>query len=192
MEFNRQSLKSKSQIKRITAALAAALVSSLIRPPAAVSAASPSEAEVQSAYIYNFIPLISWPERNAAASSGSVKICHVGEGPLAGELSGLTGRQAGGRVIRVSSAAVAGESLSSCDIVMLSPSVREQIPVILKKLEGSAILTVSPIPQFARKGGVVGFVTEKGRVRIEISLGALKKTGLKVSAKLMEVARLLK
>jgi hypothetical protein len=57
---------------------------------------------------------------------------------------------------------------------------------------GSAkVLTVSDISDFARQGGMIGFVIEDGRVKIQINLQAVNNAGLKISAKLLEVAKII-
>ncbi|HPG59043.1 MAG TPA: YfiR family protein [Candidatus Wallbacteria bacterium] len=48
------------------------------------------------------------------------------------------------------------------------------------------------MPDFARKGGIAGFVIENDRVKIEINVNESKRAGLKIGAKLLEVARLIK
>lgn len=168
------------------AGLGAVLLAQPGRPAAAAEA---GEFEVKAAYVYNFIQLTGWPARGADA--GPVKICVAGGGPLAEAVGGLAGRKAGGRVIEVSTAAAAG-ILAGCHVAVFSQGARENLPDLLWRLEGSDVLTVGDLPQFARKGGIIGFVMEKGRVRIELNPGSAKRSGLKISARLMEVARLVR
>ena len=44
-------------------------------------------------------------------------------------------------------------------------------------------------PQFVERGGAIGFVLEKNRVRFDVSVRAAQRSGLKVSSKLLRVAR---
>ena len=180
----------RTWIKRCAGALALAALSFL---PGAGSAAPGGVAEfdVKSAYIYNFIQLVDWPARENGAAAGPIKIYVIGGASLGEALAGLKGREIEGRAIQVSSAAAANASLQDQHIVVLGRAAQDQLQDILKRLEGTDVLTVGDLPQFARKGGIIGFVTESGRVRIEINLRAAKRAGLKVSGKLMEVARVI-
>lgn len=154
-------------------------------------AAAASEFEVKAAYVYNFIQLVEWPPHRGAAT-GPVRICVAGSAALAEAMAGLDGRQAGGRKIEVSSSSAAGIPPAGCHVLVLGPGVKGELAGILKKLEGSDTLSVGDVPQFARKGGVIGFVTEGGKVRIEVNLKAGRQAGLKISARLIEVARIVK
>jgi hypothetical protein len=146
------------------------------------------EAKVKSAYILYFTKFIEWP----AADSGSgrtLKICLLGEDPIAERLRELSTREAKGQTLQVELHRQKTEALSSCHILFISRSEQDQLDAILQRFQGRNILTVSDIPHFTRHGGVIGFVTEDGKVQIEINLAAAREAGLKVSAKLMEVAR---
>jgi hypothetical protein len=178
----------RSWIKRCLGALALAALCS----GAGLAAGEITEYTVKSAYVYNFIQLVDWPARETGAAAGPIKICVIDSGPLGEALSGLNNRQVSGRSIHVSSSTSADAGLAYCHIVVIGRPAQDQLPGILKKLEGAHILTVGDIPQFARKGGIIGFVNEEGRVRIELNIRAARQGGLKVSAKLMEVARIIK
>jgi hypothetical protein len=52
------------------------------------------------------------------------------------------------------------------------------------------VLTVSEIAGFARSGGMIAFLVEENKVRLEINLDAASEARLKVSSKLIGVARL--
>ena len=46
--------------------------------------------------------------------------------------------------------------------------------------------------RFARRGGMIGFFFEDNRVRLEVNRAAAERAGLRVSSKLLAVARLVK
>ena len=182
-----------SLIKRGLVCLAlAALAAPAFLPGAKAAAGEITEFTVKSAYVYNFIQLVDWPALDNGAAAGPIRICVIGSAPLGEALAELTGRQVNGRSIQVSSASAADSGLADHHIVVIGRAAQDQLPGILKKLEGANILTVGDLPQFARKGGIIGFINEGGRVKIERNIRAARKGGLKVSAKLMEVARIIK
>jgi hypothetical protein len=153
------------------------------------TAESELELNVKSAYIYNFIQFIDWQEEGNYVN-GPIKICVIGNDPLGEMLLGLTSRQIKGRSIKVDRHIHETGDLSGYHIIVIGRSVEERLPVILRQLENANVLTVSDIQQFAKKGGGVGLVTTEGKVKIEINSGATLRAGLKVSAKLLEVARI--
>jgi hypothetical protein len=50
-------------------------------------------------------------------------------------------------------------------------------------------LTVGDADNFAYQGGIVGFYVEAGRIKLEINPDAARAAKLRISAKLLEVAR---
>ena len=54
------------------------------------------------------------------------------------------------------------------------------------------MLTVGEADHFARRGGMIGFFLEDNRVRLEVNRGAAERAGLRLSSKLLAVARLVK
>jgi hypothetical protein len=66
------------------------------------------------------------------------------------------------------------------------------LPEILQRLQGASVLTVGEADRFARRGGMIGFVLEDNRVRLEVNRAAAEKAGLQLSSKLLAVSRLVK
>ncbi len=77
-------------------------------------------------------------------------------------------------------------------MVFLSASEEGHIDAVLQDLKTKSILTVGDMKSFARRGGIVFFVRRKNTVRLEINLRAAERAGLKISAKLLEVAKIVK
>jgi hypothetical protein len=75
-------------------------------------------------------------------------------------------------------------------ILYVAASESEKIGVVLAAVDSTAVLTVSDAPGFAEHGGMVGFATEGTRVRFEVNRNLAEKNGLKLSAKLLSLARL--
>jgi hypothetical protein len=53
-------------------------------------------------------------------------------------------------------------------------------------------LVVGESEEFIEQGGMIGFVNKQGKIKLQINLKTIKQSGLKVSAKLLEVAELVK
>jgi hypothetical protein len=60
---------------------------------------------------------------------------------------------------------------------------------MLPALQGRSILIVGESEGFARQGGMINFVLEGDRVLFEVNQRAAEQAGLKISAKLLSVAK---
>jgi hypothetical protein len=61
---------------------------------------------------------------------------------------------------------------------------------LLSDLRGSSTLTVGEIKGFADLGGVINLVVEENKLRFEINLRAARQTRLKISSKLLALAKI--
>jgi hypothetical protein len=59
---------------------------------------------------------------------------------------------------------------------------------MLPPLENAGVLTVSDIPQFARRGGMIELVLAGNKVRFEINVAATARAGLTLSSELLKLA----
>jgi hypothetical protein len=83
----------------------------------------------------------------------------------------------------------AADNLRGCNILFISESERKRLPSILAALRGSSVLTVADMDNFIASGGMVQFVVEDARVRVTIDVGATGRARLRVSSKLLALAR---
>lgn len=161
-------------------------------PPAtgeAKAQAKETEAKIKVAYVYNFLKFVEWPERDGDAPATPVRICLVGSDSIRTMLGELSIRKVRERQIQVEQIKDLS-GLSICHLVYLSRSEEAALPQVLQRIDGAPVLSASDIPGFAHKGGMIGFATEDNRVKIEINQSSVRRAGLRVSAKLLEIARL--
>jgi hypothetical protein len=180
----------RKKIKRLVSILLPVVlpVAMFFAPGMGFAADSDLELTVKSAYIYNFIQFIDWQEQESNAVNRPIKICMIGGDPLGEALSELSNRLVKGRSIQVERHDGATGDLAGYHIVVIGRSAEERLPAILKQLAGANVLTVSDILQFTRKGGGIGLATVNGKVKIEINSSVTLHAGLRISAKLLEVA----
>ena len=157
-----------------------------------VDANQPSlEYKVKAAYLYNFTKFVTWPEKQ----SNTFNICILGQDPFAELLEPLEKRMTLGKPIRLHRYQSI-KQVQQCHILYLDGEESRNLAQLKLSLSEELIstldgtLTVSSQPFFAKHGGMIGFVIREGRVKLQINLPVLKQNGLKVSAKLMEVAEL--
>ena len=159
--------------------------------PADNSAAA-LEYKVKAGYLFNFAKFVEWPA-NAFASTNSpfvIGVLDAGEAaPVLRSLLG--GKTINGRLVEVRS--VFAESIGKDLHLLLVTRVAGKTPEQLSELAGTApLLIVGETDAFAEHGGMVGFVREEDAIRLTLNLERTTKAGLKVSAKLSSVARLVK
>jgi hypothetical protein len=139
--------------------------------------------------LYNIAKFVEWPDVQAIPGSPLV-FTILGEDDLAGELAGvLSSKSVNGHPVFVRFARRPQDARGS-QILYVASSALPQLEAALAAVDSSAILTVSDAPGFAAHGGMVGFSTEGDRVRFEVNLDRAERTGLKLSAKLLSLARL--
>ncbi|HEX4629216.1 MAG TPA: YfiR family protein, partial [Gemmatimonadales bacterium] len=78
----------------------------------------------------------------------------------------------------------------TCHLLFISQSEADRVEEILASLKSRPILTVSDGDDFAERGGMIHFVTEKNRIRLKINLQAVQHANLTLSSKLLRVAEL--
>ncbi len=61
--------------------------------------------------------------------------------------------------------------------------------MILSSLRGSSVLTVADTAGFLDAGGMIQFLNENGRVRFAINVDATSRAKLKMSSKLLSLAK---
>lgn len=159
----------------------------LILVSSALGQKKPSDYQVKAVYLYNFGRFIEWPV-NAAAKDESFNVCVLGQDPFGQILdSTLAGEQVGGKSVAARRISSPQES-ANCQILFLSSAEADRLDKILESLDKSAVLTVSDMPQFSQRGGMIQFVLEGNRVRFEVNLTAAQNAGLTLSSELLKVA----
>ncbi len=147
-----------------------------------------SEYRVKAVYLYNFGRFVQWPPNATAAKGDSFSICVLGQDPFGPSLdSTLAGETLDGKPLaakRISTTRDAGE----CRILFISSTEENHLKEILVALDESSILTVSDMPAFSRRGGMIQFVLEGDKVRFEINLTKAETAKLTLSSELLKVA----
>jgi hypothetical protein len=147
----------------------------------------PTDYDVKAVYLYNFGRFVEWPA-SITPKSDSFTVCVLGHDPFGPALDAtLAGETIGGKSVaakRISNPQEAG----SCQIVFLSSSEDSRLNKIVEALDKEVVLTVSDMPQFAQRGGMIQFVLEGKKVRFEVNLTAVQRAGLTLSSELLKVA----
>ena len=147
------------------------------------------EYQVKAAYLFNFLKFVEYPNESFMDPLAPIVIGVIGDDPFGNALPQVViGKTVEGRdlVIRVYHA---GEDLRGAHILFISASERKRVPMILSSLRGSSVLTVADTAGFLDAGGMIQFLNENGRVRFAINVDATSRAKLKMSSKLLSLAK---
>jgi hypothetical protein len=151
----------------------------------------PTAYQVQAAYLYNFGKFVQWPAATRA-SAGPFKVCVFGEDPFGAILNTtVAGGTLDGKAVVAKRIVSAGDAVD-CQILFISPSEDRRLDKILEALSSAAVLTVSDMPRFAERGGMIQFILDENRVRFQVNLTAAQNAGLILSSQLLKLAALVR
>jgi hypothetical protein len=151
-------------------------------------AQSATEYQVKAAYLFNFAKFVDWPADSFPAPDSSFLICVLGQDPFGRDFEQLiTEKAVNGRRIEVAHPEGVVQA-RACQIVFLGMN-EKQAQATLQGLKGANVLTVGDAAGFAKMGGVIGFVLDDNRVRFEINQKAAEQAHLRLSARLLTVAK---
>ncbi len=145
--------------------------------------------QVKADMLWNIAKFIRWPAEAFATHESDFVFSILGDDSLAEALAAnLSTRSLNGRPVFVR---VVGrvQDVTGSQILYVAASAQSRIPDVVRETKGTAVLTVANVPGFVAAGGMVGFVAEDDRVRFEIHQARAEKSGLKISAKLLALAR---
>jgi hypothetical protein len=160
----------------------------LLAVSTALGQQKPNEYQVKAAYLYNFGRFVEWPAKVTTARTGSFDICVLGEDPFGPALDAtLAGEMMGNQKVAARRISNPHDSVD-CQILFISSSEANRLNKIIDLLDKSSVLTVSDLPQFLQRRGMIQFVVEENRIRFEVNLTATERAGLTLSSELLKVA----
>ncbi len=145
------------------------------------------EARLKLAYLFNFVQFVEWPPASLP-SDNSLRLCVVGDDPFGSNLDQLAGRPVRGRTLLVLRPSRLDE-IRSCHLVYVDRLSSSSVPPRLSEaLRDNALLLVSSEPGAASRGATIEFVAQGNRLRWHLNLEAARQSGLRISAKLVELS----
>lgn len=157
-----------------------------------------SQYQVKAAFIYNFIKFVEWPQEKLPEKNSPYVI-----GVLGTDIDpffdphwftnyldqAVNGKTINDRKLLVKRSDRAS-NLKDCHLIFISASERNRMKDVLAALDQTGILTISETENFCQQGGMINFFMASGKVRFEINAHAAESAGLKISSKLLNVAKI--
>lgn len=146
------------------------------------------EYQIKSVFLFNFAQFVEWPPLAFPDTDTPFTIGIWGEDPF-GEFLNETVRDEKFKnrpfAIRHCSHL---EDILACHILFINRSEETSSKFILSRTKNHPVLTVSDIPDFAQKGGVIEFLTIENKIRLRINTDSAKASGLTISSKMLSLA----
>jgi hypothetical protein len=169
------------------------IISSLLlasSPTLAVQIVPAPEYQIKAMFLLNFAQFVEWPPGAFPDAQMSFVIGVLGADPFGAHLDeAVRGETVQNHPVVVQRYRRV-EEIERCHILFISRTETEQLEQIFTSLHGRSILTVGDVTNFARRGGMIRFVTEKNKIRLRINAEAAKAANLTITSKLLRLAHI--
>ena len=168
-----------------------AIMAALVLASAAGADEPTQEYRVKAAFIFNFMQFVEWPQGTFGSDKDPFIVGVVGQDPFNGALE----QAMAGKTIRARSIIVrhfaSADQVEPCQLLFVSSSEDDSVGNVMKNKVGSlAVLTIGESDAFRVAGGIIRFYSEDNKVRFEIDPQAAEHAHLKISSKLLKLARI--
>jgi len=144
-----------------------------------------TEYDLKAAYLLNFASYIEWPEQPEP-----VTICVYGDNPFkAATITTLLEAKAG-QINAGFKYPRQLEQLADCNILYLGLSEHENFDKAIAIVHNAPVLVVTDVQDGLPQGAMINLVTESNRLRFEINIGTVLASKLKISSKLLKLAKI--
>ena len=148
-----------------------------------------AEAQIKAAFICKFGNYIEWPGREKGGSDAPFVIAAIASDAVAEELThAAAGRTVNGRPIVVRKLA-RGDPVDDVAILFVARTHSAALADTLASIRGRPILTITEADDTSTAGSMVNFVVVDDRVRFDIALQPAERSSLKISGRLLTLAR---
>ena len=148
-----------------------------------------AEYRIKAAFLLKFVGFIDWPATTFDRADAPFVIDVLGGTPLGNELERIAaGRQINGHPVRVRLLG-RGDSSVGSQVLFVGRAEGARLSAVVAAAEGVPLLLVSESDGALALGSAINFVVVDDKVRFDVALRAINRAGLKISARLLAVAR---
>jgi len=149
----------------------------------------PSEYQMKAAFLFNFAKFVEWPVMVFKSPDQPIAICTLDENPFGSSLDDITrDKTVGNRKFAIRKVSNI-EEVSKCHILFVGASQLKVFRSFPGNLTRFAILTVGEDEDFIANGGIVNLKLKDARIQIEIDIGGAERAHLRISSKLLSLAK---
>ena len=148
-----------------------------------------AETRIKAAFLYKFSAFVEWPTRAFASPESPFAIGVVGADELAAQLEQIVkGRTVLERAVVVRRMR-RGESVEGIQMLFIGQAEGARLTEILASAKGQSVLTVTESEDALSHGSMINFVSVDDKVRFDVALAQAERGALRISARLLAVAR---
>lgn len=148
------------------------------------------EYPIKVAYLYNFANYVEWPKGAFPSANAPFTIGVLGPDPFGTLLDEMAAEKKVGERRIVVNRFTKSDQVKPCQILFIAPSVsKSQRAEAIAKLAGTPVLIVSDMASDGKTDGIISFVMENNRVRFTVNSGMAKQHDLKISSKILALAK---
>lgn len=146
-----------------------------------------SEYEIKAAFLYNFTRFVAWPGLESGSGGKPLNLCIFGADPFGDMLDPIRDRKSQGRELDLQYPDEL-QGVTDCQVLFIGDSQQRGLTGVLEYAREHQVLTVSDMPEFVNRGGMIGYVKQGNVIRFEINLKAATEAGLTINSRLLELA----
>jgi len=151
--------------------------------------ATAAEYRIKAAFLLKFLDFVDWPSTATEPIDTPFLIGVLGSRPLGNALDqAAAGRRLNGHPVQVRVLA-RDESATALQMLFIGRAEAGSVATIASATNGRPLLLVAESESALAQGAVINFVVVDDKVRFDVSLRAADRAGLKISARLLAVAR---
>ena len=157
------------------------------------SAPAPTlEYQVKAAFLLSFVTFTEWPPTAFESASSPVRLCVLGDDPFEGSLMRtVEGETVAGHPLSVT-AVTHEQDVSQCHLLFVPQSASAHGGALHREAADSPVLVVVESDALWQHGAIIRFAIDQGRVRFDVDRTAAERSGLRLSSKLLRIARLVR
>jgi hypothetical protein len=180
---------SPSSLRSLLCGALFTLLAALLAPAAHADALQAPEYRIKAAFLMRFCRYVEWPPHAFATPDAPLVVGVLEADALADELAPLLqGERDGGRALTLRRLR-RGDSLQGLHVLFVGSDGRDLLPDVQRESADRALLVVTESDHALDQGSAINFFVEEGRVRFDIALQPASPHALKISSRLLAVAR---
>ena len=146
-----------------------------------------AEYRIKAAYVFKFLGYVDWPAHGS--SDAPLQIGVMGARALADELIGIAARRTvNGRPVTVRRLRPS-DGTGELNLLFVARSESARLADIVASTKDHGTLVITESAEAPALGSAINFVVEDDKVRFDVAPRAFERANLKVSARLLTVAR---
>ena len=174
---------------RLLFAFASLVAASLIQDAQAQARLEASEASVKAAFLYKFPGYIEWPASAFPSATAPFTFGVMGQEEVAAELERLVaGRQWSGHPMAVKR--LNGDNgFAGVHVLFVGRGAGDHVGAVVRAAQLPGLLVVTENEKGLTYGAAINFVLHEDRVGFEVAPEAAERNGLRISSRMLAVAR---